>query len=74
MTAPELVGFCTVMSGYSVAWEGAGYTLRFDRPGNYNVYVMNPMGQLMARKVTHMESEVQMQLPKGVYIFRVMER
>ena len=63
-----------VMSGYSVAWEGAGYTLRFDRPGNYNVYVMNPMGQLMARKVTHMESEVQMQLPKGVYIFRVMER
>lgn len=63
-----------VMSGYSVAWEGAGYTLRFDRPGNYNVYVMNPMGQLMARKVTHMESEVQMQLPKGVYIFRVKER
>ena len=57
-----------MVSGYTVVRDGAGYALRFDRPGNYDVYVLNPMGQLMARKVTHMESEVQMQLPKGVYI------
>jgi len=64
-----------MVSGYTISRDGAGYTLRFDRPGNYNVYVLNPMGQLMARKVTHMDSEVQMhELPKGNYIFRVMER
>ena len=64
-----------MVSGYTISRDGAGYTLRFDRPGNYNVYVLNPMGQLMARKVTHMNSEVQMhELPKGNYIFRVMER
>ena len=61
--------------GYSVVRDGAGYTLRFDRPGNYNVYVLNTMGQLMAHKVTHMDSEVQMhELPKGNYLFRVTER
>ena len=61
--------------GYSVVRDGAGYTLRFDRPGNYDVYVLNTMGQLMAHKVTHMDSEVQMhELPKGNFLFRVTER
>lgn len=62
-------------SGYTVMRNGGSYTLRFDRPGNYNIYVMNTMGQLMARKVTYNETEVQLQsLPKGNYIFKVMKR
>ena len=36
---------------------------------------MNPLGQLMARKTVRMESEVSLQgLPKGKYIFKVMNR
>ena len=51
-----------------------GYTFHFDRPGNYEIFVMNPMGQLMARKTVRMESEVSLQgLSKGKYIFKLMK-
>ena len=59
---------------FTVAFTGKSYTVHFDNPGNYDVYILNPMGQLLTHKVVRMESEVQMQgLPKGNYIFRVME-
>jgi arabinan endo-1,5-alpha-L-arabinosidase len=61
--------------GYSVSKSESGYAVRFDRPGNYHVFVMNSMGQLMARKVVRMGSEVQIQgLPKGNYLFKIVER
>ncbi len=61
--------------GYSISKSVSGYTVRFDRPGDYHVFVMNSMGQLMARKVVRMGSEVQIQgLPKGNYLFKIVER
>jgi arabinan endo-1,5-alpha-L-arabinosidase len=65
----------SLKTGYKLTANALGYTLHFDRPGNYEVFVMNPMGQLMARKTVRMESEVSLQgLPKGKYVFKVMNR
>ena len=62
-------------ANYKMTTNAAGYTFHFDRPGNYEIIVMNPLGQLMARKTVRMESEVSLQgLPKGKYIFKVMNR
>ena len=65
----------SLKTGYKLTANALGYTFHFDRPGNYEVFVMNPMGQLMARKTVRMESEVSLQgLPKGKYVFKVMNR
>jgi arabinan endo-1,5-alpha-L-arabinosidase len=65
----------SLKTGYKLTANALGYTFHFDRPGNYEIIVMNPMGQLMARKTVRMESEVSLQgLPKGKYIFKVMNR
>lgn len=64
-----------VKLGYSVARNGNGYTVSFDRVGNYNLFVMNSMGQIVTRKTVGMQSEVQVEnLPQGNYIFRVVKR
>ena len=65
----------SLKANYKMTTNAAGYTFHFDRPGNYEIIVMNPLGQLMARKTVRMESEVSLQgLPKGKYIFKVMNR
>jgi arabinan endo-1,5-alpha-L-arabinosidase len=65
----------SLKTGYKLTANALGYTFHFDRPGNYEIIVMNPLGQLMARKTVRMESEVSLQgLPKGKYIFKVMNR
>jgi arabinan endo-1,5-alpha-L-arabinosidase len=65
----------SLKANYKMTTNAAGYTFHFDRPGNYEIIVMNPMGQLMARKTVRMESEVSLQgLPKGKYIFKAMNR
>ncbi len=61
--------------GYSVTRNGNSYTIHFNKVGNYNLYVLNSMGQVVSRKAVGMKSEVQIHnLPKGNYVFRVMNR
>lgn len=61
--------------GYSVVRNGNGYTIRFDKADNYNLYVLNSMGQIVTRRAVGMQSEVQIEnLPKGNYVFRVIAR
>ena len=64
-----------VKLGYSVARNGNGYTVSFDKVGNYNLFVMNSMGQVIKRQAVSMQSEVQVEnLPQGNFIFRVVKR
>lgn len=77
-TESDETGLTSVRStklGYSVMRNGNGYTIRFNKVGNYNLYVLNSMGQIVVRKNVGMQSEVQIEnLPKGNYVFRVIAR
>ncbi len=60
--------------GYSVARRGNSYTVSFDKVGNYNLFVINPMGQIVKRQAVSMQSEVQIDnLSQGNFIFRVVK-
>lgn len=70
-----LAAVASVRPNYSVIRNGNGYTIRFNKVGNYNLYVLNSMGQIVTRKTVGMQSEVQIEnLPKGNYVFRVVNR
>lgn len=77
-TESDETGLTSVRStklGYSVMRNGNGYTIRFDKADNYNLYVLNSMGQIVTRRAVGMQSEVQIEnLPKGNYVFRVIAR
>ena len=61
--------------GYTVMHNGNGYTVHFNKVGNYNLYVLNSMGQVVTRRSVGMQSEVQIDnLPKANYVFRVVNR
>lgn len=60
---------------FKVTNVAGDYTLSFEKLGNYNVYVMNTMGQIVARKSVGMQPEVTFgNLPKSNYVFRVIAR
>lgn len=77
-TESDETGLASVRSAkldYSIVHHGNGYTIRFDKVGNYNLYVLNSMGQIVVRKNVGVRSEVQIEnLPKGNYVFRVIAR
>lgn len=77
-TESDETGLASVRSakpGYSVVRNGNDYTIRFDKVGNYNLYVLNSMGQVVVRKNVDLRSEVQIEnLPKANYVFRVIAR
>ena len=57
----------------TVSLSGGIYTIHFDKPGNYEVFAFNTLGQLMARRSANGTADVQFSnLPKGKYIFRVI--
>ena len=59
----------------SVSLNGGVYTVHFDKPGNYEVFAFNTIGQLMARRAANGTTDVQFSsLPKGKYIFKSIKR
>ena len=57
----------------SISLNNGVYTVHFDKPGNYEVFAFNTIGQLMARRSANGTADVQFSnLPKGKYIFRVI--
>ena len=59
----------------SISINGGVYTVHFDKPGNYEVFAFNPIGQLMARRSANGTANVQFSdLPKGKYIFKSVRR
>ena len=55
----------------SISLNGRIYTVHFDKPGNYEVFAFNPVGQLMAHRSANGTTDVQFSgLPKGKYIFK----
>ena len=59
----------------SISLNGGVYTVHFDKPGNYEVFAFNPIGQLMARRSANGTADVQFSnLPKGKYIFKSIRR
>ena len=70
-----LVGTSTPKQGYSVQKDSDGYVVHFDKAGNYSLYVLNSMGQVVSRQNVSLQSEVLIRnLPKGNYLFRVVKR
>lgn len=61
--------------GYSVQRLENGYSIRFENTGNYSLYVLNSMGQVVTRKSVNMGAEIRIEgLPKGNYLFRVVNK
>lgn len=59
----------------SISLNGRIYTVHFDKPGNYEVFAFNPVGQLMAHRSANGTTDVQFSgLPKGKYIFKSIKR
>ena len=59
----------------SISLNSGVYTIHFDKPGNYEVFAFNPIGQLMARRSTNGATDAQFSnLPKGKYIFKSIKR
>ena len=59
----------------SISLNGGIYTVHFDKPGNYEVFAFNPIGQLMAHRSANGTADVQFSnLPKGKYIFKSIRR
>ena len=59
----------------SISLNGGVYTVHFDKPGNYEVFAFNPIGQLMAHRSANGTADVQFSnLPKGKYIFKSIRR
>jgi hypothetical protein len=60
---------------HSVSINNGIYTIHFNKPGNYEVYAINPIGQLMAHRSTNGTNDVQFkELPKGNYIFKTVQK
>ena len=54
---------------------GGSYMVRFEAPGDYALFVFNPMGQLMARRNVIGGAAVELSnLPKGNYIFKAVRQ
>ena len=54
---------------------GGSYMVRFEAPGDYALFVFNPMGQLMARRNVIGGAAVELSnLPKGSYIFKAVRQ
>lgn len=59
-------------SHHSVLLDNGVYTVHFNKPGNYEVFAINSIGQVMARRSTNGVADIQFnRLPKGKYFFKV---
>ncbi len=60
--------------GYSVSKTAHGYNISFDKAGSYNLYVLNSMGQIVARQFVNADHAEITNLPKGNYIFKIQKQ
>jgi arabinan endo-1,5-alpha-L-arabinosidase len=59
-------------SHHFVSLNNGIYTIHFSNPGNYEVFAINSIGQVMAHRSTNGVADIQFnRLPKGKYFFKV---
>lgn len=74
-TAIGAVNAASLAKNYFVYKTPRGFTVRFNKPGNYSVFVLNSLGQVVRSQAGRFEGELELlNLPQGRNFVKVLQK